>query len=259
MVAMPTPNGVRRSLLSVVIALAAVGCATAPAPDRHYDFFGRAESRSDPWFDQVEEWQVRARLDHPYVSVEEGLGARSTNLSEQAQEYQARKRLELAASISSWVRLEGRSHYVSDDEPASDSREERKSVFDVEPEAYNDHWPTYSELVEANGDDCDGLDLLAYQMLREFGFPEEQLFRAILMRQKDEVNHMVTFWFEDPDDPWVFDGTGAATREFVRFSEVKGWIPTNMFNEVAQYSIVERGNGKRAALERNDLPSSRSE
>jgi predicted transglutaminase-like cysteine proteinase len=147
-------------------------------------------------------------------------------------EFEVEQRHALARRISEWARLKGRSHYVADHGEAT--RDEDEGV-----PAMGDHWPTYSELVDANGDDCDGVDLIAYQLLREFGFAKDQLFRAILMRDRDRVNHMVTLWFEDPGDPWVFDATGAATRELVRFSKVEGWTPTHIFNETAQYTVVK--------------------
>jgi len=230
----PTPRGIACSLLLGAVSLALVACATLPSYEPEYDFFAQVERERNPWFSQVAEWQERARRDHPYVVIDEVRGAESTKLREQVRDFHTEHRLSLAKTISAWVLAEGRRHYVSDDEPA------------------NDYWPTYSELVDANGDDCDGLDLLAYQLLREFGFPKDQLFRAILMRNRDDANHMVTLWFEDPDDPWVFDGTGATTREFVRLSEVEGWTPTNVFNEKAQFLVVKRGDGKLAALRSKD-------
>jgi hypothetical protein len=239
------PTGVVRLLLAtaVIIFLALTGCATqlGVATDR-YDFFALYEPASDPWHDQVVEWQERARKDHPAVSIEPPtdlppLSKRSILQKQQLRaligEFEVEQRHALARRISKWTWLKGRYYYVPDE--GETSPDEEKGL-----PAMGDYWPTYSELVDANGDDCDGLDLLAYQLLREFGFPKDQLFRAILLRHRDNANHMVTLWFEDPGDPWVFDATGAATREFVRFSEVEGWTPTHVFNETAQYTVVER-------------------
>jgi predicted transglutaminase-like cysteine proteinase len=98
-----------------------------------------------------------------------------------------------------------------------------------------DHWPTVGGLLSTNGDDCDGLDLIAFQMLREFGFPSDRVFRAIVRRNRDQANHMVTLWFEDRGDPWVLDATGAVTFSMVRFSQLEGWTPTKVFNDRSQY------------------------
>ncbi len=72
--------------------------------------------------------------------------------------------------------------------------------------------------------------------MREFGFPPDQLFRAIVRRDRDGANHMVTLWFEDRDDPWVIDATGAVTGSVRRFSDLPGWTPTKVFNEREQYT-----------------------
>ena len=43
--------------------------------------------------------------------------------------------------------------------------------------------------------------------LRELGFDKAEVYRAIVYRKSDQQHHMVTLWFEDPDDPWVIDPT----------------------------------------------------
>jgi hypothetical protein len=84
----------------------------------------------------------------------------------------------------------------------------------------------------------DGLDLITYELMLEFRFPPDEIYRAIVKRDADGVNHMVTLWFEDRGDPWILDGTGAAVRRMVRFSELGGWTPTKVFNEAEQVSVV---------------------
>ncbi len=64
------------------------------------------------------------------------------------------------------------------------------------------------------------------------------VYRAIVRRDRDRANHMVTLWFEDADDPWVLDATGAMTMKMRRFSELPGWTPTKMFNELEQFRVV---------------------
>ena len=75
-----------------------------------------------------------------------------------------------------------------------------------------------------------------HKLMREFGFPPDQLFRAIVRRDRDRANHMVTLWFEDRDDPWVIDAIGAVTSKVRRFSDLSGWTPTKVFNEREQYT-----------------------
>ena len=70
--------------------------------------------------------------------------------------------------------------------------------------------------------------------MREFGFPQDQLYRAIFRRERDLGNHMVTLWFEDPRDPWVIDASGVVTKRVRRFSELLGWTPTVLFNDTTQ-------------------------
>ena len=51
---------------------------------------------------------------------------------------------------------------------------------------------------------------------------EDEVYRAIVFRRSDGQHHMVTFWFEHPDDPWVIDPTGAMTSGMPRMSEMPG-------------------------------------
>ena len=91
--------------------------------------------------------------------------------------------------------------------------------------------------------DCDGLDLIAYRLLLEFGFRRDRVYRAIVKRARDGGNHMVTLWFEDPEDPWILDATGAMTFRMRRFSEIEGWRPRKVFNETVQFATPLKGPG----------------
>ena len=54
---------------------------------------------------------------------------------------------------------------------------------------------------------------------------------------------MVTLWFEDREDPWVIDATGAMTLEMRKFSDLPpGWLPRMMFNENETYNVLERAS-----------------
>lgn len=230
------------SLYVVFPILLAFGCASSPSPGTtglaRFDFFSEANlghEDLDPWHPKVEEWQSRAQ--------NEGTRLPSTDRSLRSAEFSGQllhsmsafrdsERRELARRIFDWTQRTARRHY-------------RFDPGDNDP--VYDRWPTVGELLANNGDDCDGLDLIAYQLLREFGFPRDQLYRAIVRRNRDGANHMVTLWFEDPVDPWVIDATGAVTVNFRRASRLEGWTPTKLFNEVVQFNVIERAAGQPVA------------
>lgn len=212
-------------ILALTLALC-FGCAGASRPGAH-DFFGPAGAPDDVWFAKVDEWQKRARTEGARLAEEGASQLQGSGvLREKMASFASRERRELAAAINLWSRLEARRFYVADHTES--------------PEF--DHWPTISEILENDGDDCDGLDLIPYQLLLEFGFPSDQIYRLIARRKRDGVNHMVTLWFEDPVDPWVLDATGAMTYKLRRFSEIDlaDWTPVKVFNEERQFRVVER-------------------
>jgi hypothetical protein len=47
---------------------------------------------------------------------------------------------------------------------------------------------------------------------------------------------MVTLWFEDADDPWVIDPTGAMTRGMPRLSAVAGWSALKVFDDEREFT-----------------------
>ena len=237
---MPHPDRKPHALVglgAVAALLVASGCATTGGGSgRHFDYFAESSQAGDedPWFPKVEEWQTRAqaegtRLPHTERSLDSA--RRSGRLLENMAAFRDTERRRLAREIHEWALALARRYYRWD--PSDDP------VYD--------HWPTVGQLLANNGDDCDGLDLIGYQLLREFGFPPEQLYRGILRRDRDGANHMVTLWFERPDDPWVIDATGAVAVEFHRLSELPGWTPTKVFNERSQFNVVERGAGRPVA------------
>jgi hypothetical protein len=63
------------------------------------------------------------------------------------------------------------------------------------------------------------------------------VYRAIVHHPADGQHHMVTFWFEDPADPWVIDPTGAMTNGMPRLSQVPGWVPLKVFGESMEYTV----------------------
>jgi hypothetical protein len=229
--------------LAALIALS-FGCASSGGSSRasgkakHFDFFTAAipnDDKADPWYPKVVEWQGRMQAEGKRLPPTD----RSLRSSEQSGKlvtvmsgFRDEQRREVARRVTDWAQHLARHYYKWD--PGADDPQ-------------YDHWPTVGELLANNGDDCDGLDLIAYQLLREFGFPPDKIFRAIIERDRDKANHMVTLWFEDPTDPWVLDATGAVTFEMRKFSELEGWTPTKMFNEHSQYT-ASAGSARRPAL-----------
>ena len=217
--------------LSAALIALTVGCASTSAPTSRtsprFDFFRAAvpnDDVADPWYPKVVEWQGRMQAEGARLPATDR-SLRSAEVSGKLMysmsAFRDEQRRELARRSIDWAQHIARKFYK----------------WDAKGPEW-DHWPTVGELLGKNGDDCDGLDLVAYQMLREFGFPKDSVFRAILTRDRDKANHMVTLWFEDPKDPWVLDATGAATFEMRRFSELAGWTPIKVFNERTQYAPV---------------------
>ena len=213
------------ALVGAFMGALAAGCASNQPPAARFHYFGEAQRGDDLWYDKVEQWQARETGDRPHEALPDAEAVRAAGLftgllRNQMGRWEIDERHALASRIAEWSQGESRRHYR----------------FDPPTSAEDDQWPTTKNLLDNDGDDCDGLDLIAYKLMREFGFPPDQLFRAVLRRDRDGANHMVTFWFEDPDDPWVIDSVGAVTQKVRHFSEVPGWTPTVVFNEHAQYT-----------------------
>jgi hypothetical protein len=236
------PSRLRLRLpLGLALALAGagtfgLGCATTTGSSARFQFFAQAQPDEDLWYEKVEQWQAREVGDRPHESLPDAESVRAAGLftgllRNQMGRWEIEERHALASRIAEWSQSESRRHYR----------------FDPPTSAEDDQWPTTKDLLDNDGDDCDGLDLIAYKLMREFGFPPDQLFRAVLRRDRDGANHMVTFWFEDPHDPWVIDSVGAVSQKVRHFSELPGWTPTVVFNEHAQYTPQRLGPVKAVA------------
>lgn len=254
----PTATWIAASL--IVCLLTGLGCAgfARMQPER-FDYFLTPDP-DDPWSTKILGWQRRERADQradsPAVlpSVAEGgtfaagstpksaeTGALSDTQSADPQraptarvgslrnEYASfltqRKRA-TARDFAEWVQSQAKRHYIADG-PV-------------------DHWATLEETLRADGDDCDGLELLAFHGLRDLGFEETAVFRSIVYRPSDGQHHMVTLWFEDASDPWVIDPTGAMTTGMPRMSQLPEWVPLKVFSESREFS-VDRGHAARGA------------
>ena len=211
-----------RTLVSLALAAASLhGCAHVPAalpvPGRFAYFTSPAPD--DPWTPKIFGWQQRERAAQVDLAIapasvsgagESAPAAEAASLREKFAAFRRTQQRRQAQEVAAWVQENARSHY--------------------RPDGAFDHWATLEETLSHDGDDCDGLELLPFNLLRDLGFGEREVFRAIVYRESDGQHHMVTLWFENPDDPWVIDPTGAMTRGMPRLSEVPGWKPLKVFD-----------------------------
>ena len=212
------------SAVRVLGGLLVLACASPAAPSRDYRFVTPSDP-GNPWVEKVEEWQQRARAERGSapLAAPEGEDPGVGWLHGEIREFERDEKRALLERIHSWTRVQARQHYRIED--------------DADPA--RDHWPTFGELIATNGDDCDGLDLISYGLMRSFGFEHDEVWRAIIRRDRDGILNMVTLWFESGDDPWVVDATGAATRTLRRLSRLEGWTPLIVFNDRDRLAVVE--------------------
>ncbi len=97
----------------------------------------------------------------------------------------------------------------------------------------DDHWPTFGELLHRGRDDCDGLELLTFRLLRGAGFGRGEIYRAVLAGSEGEAHHMVTLWFADGpgSDPLVLDPLHQVVYRPTPLGEIAGWTPVVLFDE----------------------------
>jgi hypothetical protein len=245
--------GTRRRIISHALlagALAASlavgqGCATARIAEQPEFSWFTTPDPDDAWTPKIEGWQHRERADdgrvRPAVAADgvptggaavagepfekrpaaETLVPESRTLRTKYLGFRSERKRELAREFASWIQSQASEHYIED--------------------GPTDHWATLEETLRRNGDDCDGLELLTFHGLRDLGFHDDEVFRAIVYRKSDNQHHMVTLWFEDPDDPWVIDPTGAMTLGMPRMSELPGWVPLKLFSDEREYTVREIG------------------
>ena len=211
---------------SLGMAIAALGLSfLSCAQNAHFasqvalDFFVESP-REDPWNAKIRNWQSRNQLDQQ-TAAQRPVGS---EISQDYGSFENQLRRKVAAETVAWIQEESRRHYIPDGE--------------------TDHWATLSEVFAANGDDCDGLDLMQFDLLRKLGFSKDEIFRSIVVDSESGQHHMVTLWFEGGDrrDPWVLDPTGVVTSELVRLSAVPKWSPIEIFDEARHYRVEETPN-----------------
>lgn len=218
-----------RSPLLLGLVLVCFGCVTAPRGAFH---FFEAPAADDPWSRKIARWQVRERAQEvaetfvPGASTVASGPARTgadagESLRADYYAFRAEQKREVARAIARWVQEQAKLHYI--------------------PDGAYDHWATLEETLARNGDDCDGLELLTFHFLRDAGFRDDEVFRAIVVRPSDGQHHMVTLWFEDASDPWVIDPTGAMIAGMPRLSHASEWVPIKLFTDTAEFTV--RGPG----------------
>ena len=190
------------TVLGLGVGLLAIGGCRTPLPPADYAYFAMP-ARDDAWSRKIRGWQTREQSDvatSPRHEAPRVDPAEAGELRDKYASFRDERRRQLARDLASWVQAQAQDHYV--------------------PDGAVDHWATMNETFRSNGDDCDGLELLTFHFLRELGFGEDEVYRGIVVRPEDGQHHMVTLWFEDPDDPWVIDPTGAMTSGMPRMSEI---------------------------------------
>ena len=223
-------------LASIALVLG-LGCTGRLIPNPAIEgmsYFERPDA-DDVWSPKIEGWQRRERFDAALIApLESGPAVESAGYSaanaqlpaDQAAdsglrakyfEFRAERKRGFARDVAVWIQSAAKLHYRED--------------------GAVDHWATLEETLARGGDDCDGLELLVFHALRDLGFAESEVYRAIVVRPSDGQHHMVTLWFEDSSDPWVIDPTGAMTLGMPRMSELPEWTPIKVFSEQIEYSV----------------------
>ncbi len=210
-------------LLGAVLLLGVGGCRTVLMPiDGHLSYFA-TPAPDDAWSRKIRGWQQR-ELEPPTgpapVAAEPPRldPAERGSLRTKYNEFLVERKRQAARELAVWIQDQSRDHYI--------------------PDGAVDHWATFEETLQNNGDDCDGLELLAFHSLRQLGFRDDEVFRAIVVRPSDGQHHMVTLWFETPNDPWVIDPTGAMTTGMPRMSQVPGWKALKVFSEKRDFTVA---------------------
>lgn len=237
---MASTNRIRNRLAAIPLLgfSLLLGCARLPLVDlpASYAYFA-VPAANDPWSPKITRWQERERA----TSGADLLSAPSTvasgpdsnepagaeDLRTKYRRFHAERKRATARDLAVWIQEQSKVHYI--------------------PDGVIDRWATLESTLDRDGDDCDGLELLSFYLLRDLGFREDEVYRAIVMRPRDGQHHMVTLWFEERGDPWVIDPTGAMTSGMPRMSEVPEWVPIKLFSE-REHFTVRAAAGARSSL-----------
>lgn len=220
-----------RSLVLVCLAACA---APAPAPPVRYALFEPLPA-DDVFAPAIEHWQAESRLEDltaelaelrasmrgeapPPVVEPEGTSALGLAYGEFRRELRRR----IVHDTVHWVQQQSGLYYTRD--------------------RGADDWPALGELLAAGADDCDGMDLLTFSLLRRLGFEQGEIYRAIVRNVETDMHHIVTLWFEPGrrDEPWLLDSTGEISRQVIPFSAQRAWQPLRLFDETSAYNVRAR-------------------
>ncbi|MHA7839234.1 MAG: hypothetical protein ACX98W_17375, partial [bacterium] len=176
-------------LLAAVSVLLGMGCSSLPVDEgagARLAYF-RSPGPDDLWSPKIRGWQRRERFDAELVepletgpAVESAGDSAANDLLPEDQtaegslrakyfSFRAERKRELARNVADWIQTEAKQHYRED--------------------GAVDHWATLEETLARNGDDCDGLELLAFHALRDLGFAQSEVYRAIVVRPSDGQHH----------------------------------------------------------------------
>ncbi len=209
-------------IVTVTLVLGMMGCATGrhTGPPPRYDFFAASEPDDPSWKLRVNAWQAARHND---LVQEHEVPADGTELASAYASFSERLRFDIVVETVKWVQLYGAFYYQTD--------------------TGRDIWPTLRQVLEAGVDDCDGMDLLTFELLRRLGFEKGEIYRTVFHHQPTERYHMVTLWFPagPDDDPYVLDPTGDVSRVVKRLSLVREWQPLRIFDETASFPVVKAG------------------
>jgi hypothetical protein len=181
-IAEPRPDAWRRARPDLLLGLG-MGCSgilpTKPTETVAASYF-EIPAPDDVWSPKIEGWQRRERFDAELLApLESGPAVESAGWSEanrslptdQQDEnglrakyfrFRAERKRAMAADVAEWIQAEAKQVYRED--------------------GAVDHWATFEETLARGGDDCDGLELLVFHALRDLGFAETEVYRAIVVR-----------------------------------------------------------------------------
>jgi len=209
----------------VFVSVFFLSCATEHALGPVGLNFFQAAGQDNPWNRKIQNWQERHEQD---PALRGGEIEASTSLAEAYRDFTHELRYEVVARTVAWVQEQSRESY--------------------RPDGDRDHWATLGEVVKQGGDDCDGLDLLTFVLLRRLGFAEDEIFRAIVVEKGSGQHHMVTLWFDGTrDDPVLLDPTGVVSTGVARLSEVPDWEPIELFDEHDHFAVSTTPSGRVAS------------
>lgn len=212
------PFSLAIALLSTLLVSCAYTQVAGPPPSAELELFGAAPE-DNPWNQKIENWQERHDRDIESLKPDASSGS---ELAGEYRRFTLQLREHLAGETVRWVQARSQKYY--------------------RPDGERDHWATLGEVIEAGGDDCDGLDLLTFVLLRRLGFGADEIYRAIVVEEGTAQHHMVTLWFPGGvrGDPFVLDPTGVVSAEMVRLSAIDSWKPIELFDEDDHFAVEER-------------------